>query len=119
MRYMPRLDELDRSEPWDAPRMLYIGHPSDPVTWWDVPTLWREPPWMEHPVGFDVPSRTRWFPVVTWIQTVGDLIAGFSTPPGHGHNYTNSYTDGWAIVAPPPGWTDDDTARLEKILDAG
>ncbi len=119
MRYMPRLEELDRSEPWDPPRMLYIGHPSDPVTWWDVPTLWRPPPWMDEPVGFDVPDRTQWFPLVTWIATVGDLIAGFSTPPGHGHNYTSSYTDGWAIVVPPPGWSAEDTARLEKELDVG
>ena len=118
LRFFARARPVDVDD-WPAPRVVYVGHPSDPVTWWDVPTLWSQPAWQDEPVGYDVPPETRWFPVVTWIQVVGDLIAGFSAPAGHGHNYENAYTDGWAAVAPPPGWTAEDTERVEAALAAG
>jgi uncharacterized membrane protein len=43
-------------------------------------------------------------------------MAGFSAPPGYGHDYRLDYVDGWSQVAPPPGWTEADTARLEQVL---
>ena len=39
------------------------------------------------PRGYDVPARAGWFPIVTGVQEVADLIAGFSAPSGYGHNY--------------------------------
>jgi uncharacterized membrane protein len=42
----------------------------------------------------------------------------FSTgvPDGHGHSYRADYVNGWADVAQPPGWTDEDTARLRPVV---
>jgi uncharacterized membrane protein len=37
-------------------------------------------------------------------------------PGGHGHNYGLSVLDGWAAVAPPPGWTARDTDRVRAAL---
>jgi uncharacterized membrane protein len=37
--------------------------------------------------GYDVPARAGWNPIVTGLQEVFDLIAGFSAASGHGHNY--------------------------------
>jgi uncharacterized membrane protein len=101
----------------DGPRVLYVQHPSDPVTWWNWPAMWSRPAWIDDPKGADVPEQARWFPFVTWAQTVADLAAGFSAPPGHGHNYDPVFVAAWSAVAPPPGWTDADTERLQEFLD--
>jgi len=47
-----------------------------------------------------------------------DLLeqAGFSAPPGFGHDFRLDYVDGWSQVAPPDGWTDADTEQLERFL---
>lgn len=106
----------DPPGPWDGPRVLYFQHPTDPVTYWSMSWLWSSPEWMDHPRGYDVTDRGRWFPVVTWVQGIFDLMAGFSAPPGFGHDYRLDYVDGWSAIAAPDGWTDADTERLEAFL---
>src|SRR5262245_58381274 len=59
---------------WPAPRFVYLQHPSDPVTFWSLEALWRPAEWMSRPRGFDVPDRVRWFPIVSGVQAVGDLL---------------------------------------------
>jgi uncharacterized membrane protein len=103
---------------WDGPRTLFLQHPSDPVTFWGANWWWSKPGWMDEPRGDDVAQHGGWFPIVTGTQGVFDLMAGFSAPPGYGHDYRLDYVDGWSQVAPPPGWTDADTQRLEQILQA-
>jgi uncharacterized membrane protein len=71
---------------------------------------------MDDPRGYDVPARAGWFPLVTGVQGVFDLMAGFSAPPGFGHDYRLDYAQGWADVVPPDGWADHDTDRLEAFL---
>ncbi len=109
-------DHAEPDGPWPEPRVLYVQHPSDPVTYWSASWLWAKPEWMDDPRGYDVPDRGGWFPVVTFVQGVFDLMAGFGAPPGYGHDYRLDYVDAWADVAPPPGWTGADTARLEDHL---
>lgn len=96
--------------------VVYLTHPSDPVTWASFDALWKPPTWMGRPTGYDVPSDPRWFPGVTFVQEVFDLMAGFSATPGHGHNYDPNVTDGWAAISAPPGWTAADTTRLNALL---
>ncbi|MFZ4586076.1 MAG: alpha/beta-hydrolase family protein, partial [Acidimicrobiia bacterium] len=112
-------NEQNKPGNWPNPRVLYSMHASDPVAWWNWRTIWSSPPWVDHPTGPDVPSTVRWTPIVTWIQTIGDLINGFSTDPGHGHNYTDAYAQGWAAVVPPPNWTAADSARLNQFIVSG
>jgi len=98
-------------------RIVYLQHSSDPVTWWDVATLWRAPEWIRrHPRGSDIPSAASWFPIVTWLQTTGDLMEGFSTPAGHGHNYNDAWAQAVTSVAAPAGWTTADTERLARAM---
>jgi uncharacterized membrane protein len=105
--------------PWPSPRVVYLQHPSDPVPFWGVSALWRPPEWMDQPRGYDVPGAARWFPIVSAVQAVADQVHQLSPPPGFGHDYATEYVMGWADVAPPPGWTDSDTRRLEAFLDHG
>jgi uncharacterized membrane protein len=111
----PTQPTLDKD--WLAPRVVYLQHPSDPVPFWGLSALWRPPEWMDQPRGYDVPQAARWFPIVTGIQAVCDQIYQLSPPPGFGHDYATEYALGWAQVAPPAGWTDADTHRLEDFLD--
>jgi uncharacterized membrane protein len=104
---------------WPAPRMVYLQYPSDPVAFWSVEALWRPPDWMDRPRGYDVPDDARWFPIVSAVQAVGDMILQLSIPPGFGHDYSTDYVNGWAQVVPPDGWTDADTERLTAFLDTG
>ena len=105
--------------PWDEPRTLYFHHPSDPVGYWNLNTLWSPPEWVNDPIGYDVSPEVAWFPIVTWGQVSADLIAGFSAGPGFGHNYSVDFVSGWAAVAPPDAWSDNDTEQLIAHLDAG
>lgn len=109
-------DPTDVPDEWDGPRILYIQHPSDPVTFWGFAQLWSKPEWMDSPRGYDVPEQGGWFPIVTGVQGVFDLMAGFGAPPGFGHDYRLDFVEGWALVAPPEGWTERDTKALERIL---
>lgn len=102
------------ADQWTEPRVLYYHHPSDPVGYWNWETLWKPQEWTDKPVGYDVPDSVRWIPFTTFTQVVVDLINGFSASVGHGHNYNDVFTDGWSVVAPPQGWTDADTARIEE-----
>ena len=98
--------------------LLYLTQPSDPVGWAGFASLWSKPTWMRGERGYDVPTGTFWFPGVTFVQEVFDLMAGFSTPPGHGHNYNASIAYGVAAVAAPAGWSAADSARLTQVLTA-
>lgn len=101
---------------WAKPRVAYLVYPSDPVPVFAISTLWSRPGWTRAPLAYDVPGSVGWFPIVTFVQSVGDLVGAFNVPPGHGHNYDVDFVGAWASVLPPDGWTDADTARLEQIL---
>ena len=101
---------------WPQPRIVYLQHPSDPVSYWGVEALWRPPDWLDRPRGYDVPEAASWFPIVSGVQAAADLIHQLSPPPGFGHVYSTDYVNGWAQVLPPDGWADADTQRLEQFL---
>jgi uncharacterized membrane protein len=117
VRFFNDVDELIPLDPdWEAPRYVYVQHASDPVTFWNFNSLWSPSPWMDDPRGPDVPEGGPWFPVVTGVQGVFDLMAGFGAPPGHGHDYRLEWPGAWAQVVPPEGWTSVDTESLNTFL---
>ncbi len=117
VRFFNDVDELIPLDPdWEAPRYAYVQHGSDPVTFWNFNSIWSPSPWMDDPRGPDVPEGGPWVPFVTGIQGVFDLMAGFSAPPGHGHDYQLEWPGAWAQVIPPEGWTSDDTEALNTFL---
>lgn len=96
--------------------MLFLQHPSDPVVWWSPDLLFSRPDWLAEPPGRDRSPAMHWYPVITFLQVTADLANAADVPAGHGHDYGISMLDGWAAVAPPPGWTARDTDRIRAAL---
>ncbi|HEX6246237.1 MAG TPA: alpha/beta hydrolase [Nocardioidaceae bacterium] len=108
------IEPTDR--PWERSRVLYLQHPSDPITWWSPDLVLGRPDWLEEERGHDVMDETRWVPFVTFWQVTADLALGFSTEPGHGHNYTGEHVDGWAAILEPEGWTEQKADELRELV---
>ncbi|MEM6105809.1 alpha/beta-hydrolase family protein [Mycobacterium sp. 050272] len=119
VRFVARPGNLDRpKDPWDAPRVVYLQHASDPIAWWTPDLLFSEPDWLREGRGYDVLPQTRWIPVVTFLQVSADMAVAVDVPDGHGHRYVADVANGWAAVLSPPGWTPEKTERLRPLLHA-
>ncbi|MGX6605771.1 alpha/beta hydrolase [Micromonosporaceae bacterium Da 78-11] len=99
------------------PKVVYMQNSSDPVVWWSPSLIWHKPQWLRGQRGPDVTRDMHWYPGITFWQTTTDLIFANKVPLGHGHVYKSATVDGWAALAPPPGWTVADTLRLRALLD--
>lgn len=97
---------------WTTPRVAYLQHPSDPVTWWTPDLLFNRPEWLRDPRPPGISHRTPYVPFVTFVQTTIDTALGGNAPMGHGHMYGVEHASAWAHIAPPRDWAPDDTARL-------
>ena len=82
---------------WDAPRVAYVQHASDPIPWWSPNLLVEEPDWMHEGVGTDVRAM-RWTSFATFWQLTTDMMVAGSTPAGHGHRYQDELVPAWAGV---------------------
>lgn len=83
---------------WEAPRVAFLQHASDPIVWWDYDLAWRRPDWLVERLGRDVLSTMRWFPVVTFWQVLIDGLASVGVPGGHGHRYEEEMLPTWAHI---------------------
>lgn len=101
---------------WGPMRIVYLQYASDPVTFFDFHTLYREPAWMKPPRGPDVSPDLRWYPVVTLLQLALDM-ASTSAPMGHGHVYApEHYIDAWIEVTDVQGWTAQEITQLKQEI---
>ncbi|MBD3142432.1 alpha/beta hydrolase [Microbispora bryophytorum] len=104
------------TSPWNAPRVVYLQHPSDPIVWWTPRLVLTRPDWLEERRGADVLPWMRWYPFVTFWQITADLVFSLDAPPGHGHDYDGEVIAAWARIAPPDGWDDGRTVALTTLL---
>lgn len=119
VRFAARPENLDRpDQPWGNPRVVYLQHASDPITWWNPKLLFAEPDWLREPRGYDVSGDMHWIPVVTFLQVSADMAVAIDVPEGHGHRYVRDVVNAWAAVMQPPGWTPEKTDRLRSIVKA-
>jgi uncharacterized membrane protein len=104
---------------WGPLRIVYLQYASDPITFFDYHSLYREPDWMKAPRGPDVSPELRWYPVVTFLQLALDMAMGTTTPMGYGHVYApEHHVDAWMEVTNVQGWTPADVERLKAKLAA-
>jgi uncharacterized membrane protein len=102
---------------WGPMRIVYLQYASDPVTFFDPHSFYREPPWMKVPRGPDVSRDLRWFPGVTMLQLAVDMMIATTSPIGYGHVYApEHYIDAWIAVTDPQGLKPEDVARLKTYF---
>ncbi len=119
VRFTSRENALDApSGEWDATKIVYMQHASDPISFFSPSLLFSKPDWLKNRQrGPDVSDRMTWFPLVTAWQVALDLAVAGSVPAGHGHLWTRSENlDGWVAVTEPSGWSPEDTEELRELL---
>lgn len=118
VRFMNQQGGLELGDaPWGPFRIAYLQYGSDPITFFSVRSLYREPAWLREPRAPDVSPALRWFPVVTTVQLIADMAVANSAPAGFGHAFAvEHYVDAWLALMEPAGWTDDAVARLKAHL---
>ena len=100
---------------WGPMRIVYLQYASDSVTFFDPLSFYRAPPWLSRPRGPDVSDQFRWYPIVSFLQSLVDLAIATTTPAGHGHVYTpGHYIDAWIAVLGLDNWPDAEVARLKQ-----
>lgn len=103
---------------WGNFRIAYLQYASDPITFFDPQSFYREPAWMSGPRGPDVSPDLRWFPIVTMLQLAADIATG-SSPRGFGHEYAqHHYHDAWLALTEPQDWNLERLAALRAMHQA-
>jgi uncharacterized membrane protein len=110
-------DLQEPDSPWGQPRVIYLQHASDPIVWWSWNLMLHKPDWLREPRGSDVSPSMHWYPFVTWAQVSVNQFVDTQVPAGHGHNYGNMMVSAFAELLSPPGWNDQKTQALQKIID--
>jgi uncharacterized membrane protein len=109
----------DPSARWGPMRVIYLQYASDPVTFFDYRSLYREPDWMQLPRGPDVSPQLRWYPIVTFLQLGLDMFMATTAPIGYGHVYAPAhYIDAWIELTDVRGWSAEEIKRLKQHLSA-
>lgn len=105
--------------PWEQPRVLYLQHATDPVTWLSPELLWSAPEWLEPDQrGDDISPSMRWIPVVTAVQVGIDMLGGEAVPARHGHNFGDVVTTGWREVTGDAGLDEEALAAVQAEIES-
>jgi uncharacterized membrane protein len=102
--------------PWNAPRVVYLQHDSDPVVWWSPDLIFNTPAWLDETRDPGTPmDYMSWMPFVTFWQVTGDMAMSNTVPGGYGHRYFESETvPAWAgIMGMDPNA---DYSRIEAAI---
>ena len=120
VRFTSQTNHLhDQGAAWGPVRMVILQYASDPMTFADPAYAYRRPDWLSEPRGPDVSPKVAWYPVITFLQLLVDMMTAVTPPMGFGHVYApEHYIDGWVEVARPAGWTPEEIARLKARLGA-
>ncbi|QRJ59444.1 alpha/beta hydrolase [Corynebacterium macginleyi] len=122
VRFANEVDQVRRwgrvsEEEWGRTRMLYIQHPSDPVSWWSTELAFKEPDWMKEDSHYSRQRVMQWMPIITYLQVAADLPGAKDVPDGVGHNYGTSVLDGFAAIAGPDVARSIDLEELQRQFD--
>lgn len=100
VRWMSRVgDELLLSGPWEEPRVLYLQHATDPITWLTPELLWRSPEWLEADQRSpDISPAMRSIPGVTGLHLLVDMLVSEAVPASYGHNFGDVVLTGWQQI---------------------
>ncbi|MBL4767185.1 MAG: alpha/beta-hydrolase family protein [Rhodobacteraceae bacterium] len=99
---------------WGPIRIVYLQHPSDPMSFFSPSLAFSAPDWLGTDRGSDISPHFTWNPLVTFFQVGFDIPMATTVPPGHGHTFTPAgYIEAWLAVTAPDNWTKENTKRLK------
>ncbi len=120
VRFINQSPDRQSNSAWGSFRMVFLQYASDPIVFFKARYLFREPTWLQGDRGPDVSPHFRWFPVVTFLQLLFDVMTATSTPAGVGHVYSiRDYIEAWSLVVQPADWTREEIGRLKELLKEG
>lgn len=91
--------------PWSDFRIAYLQYASDPIVFFELQSWRSEPQWMVQPRGPGVNEDLEWYPIVTMLQLIADMLVSTSAPTGYGHEYAAvDYLQSWMELTEPEGW---------------
>ena len=107
---------------WRQPRLGYLQHATDPITWLDPAVIYQRPDWLAGSAddggrGSDVSDSMRWIPGVTFLHLVTDMLVSEAVPPSHGHNFGDVAVDGWAQVLPDHDRSPGQLASIQSVIE--
>ncbi len=119
VRWLSRPGDDDHlTSEWAEPRVLYLQHATDAVTWLGPRLFWSSPEWLEEGArGADVSEAMRWIPVVTGLQVLVDMMLGDQVPAHHGHNFGNVVPSAWRDVTGDAGLDAAAFDRLQEVIE--
>lgn len=114
VRWYSRLgDEGRLMGEWTHPRVLYLQHATDPITWLTTDLVWQRPEWLtDAQRSDDISPDMRWIPGITALQVVLDMLVSEAVPASYGHNFGDVVLMGWQQVT-GPGVLDD--AAFDRV----
>ncbi len=84
---------------WGPLRIVYLQYASDPVVFFDPRSAYRSPEWLSGVRGPDVSPELTWYPVLTMLQLLFDMMIATTSPIGYGHVYApQHHIDPWIAV---------------------
>ncbi|WP_370980278.1 alpha/beta hydrolase [Agaribacterium sp. ZY112] len=102
---------------WGEIRIVYIQYASDPMVFFSLDLLNREPDWLKGERGPDVSPDLTWYPLITFMQLLFDLPMADKVPRGSSHNYSaSSYIDAWIEVTQPLLLNSEVEERVRKLF---
>jgi len=118
VRFTTQVNELDiPGSSWSRTRLIFLQYPSDPITFFEVAAAFRPPEWMVGERAPDVLPSFTWYPLITMLQLVIDMLVGAEVPKGFGHVFAaEHYIDAWVELTEPQAWQAEDTDRLKQIF---
>lgn len=103
---------------WGDFRIAYLQYASDPIVFFDPQSWLREPEWLQPPRGPAVNKQMEWYPIVTSLQLLADMLLSTEAPTGYGHEYASSdYLQSWLELTEPKCWSNEELNRLRSFFD--
>ncbi len=102
---------------WGPMRVQYLQYASDPIVFFETTSFLLEPEWMRTPRGRDVSPEFAWYPAVTGVQLLIDMMIATTTKIGHGHVYHPAhYLDSWIEVMGQNGLPRETIDRISETV---
>jgi uncharacterized membrane protein len=117
-RFTTQEDALDiPGSSWSRMRLVFLQYASDPITFFEVASVYRPSDWMADERAPDVLESLRWYPLITMLQLAVDMLVCTDVTTGFGHVFAaEHYVDAWVTLTDPEDWHIEDTERLKDLF---